>query len=215
MNLGGIYEIVNTTNGKRYIGSAVNLKSRWGQHRRTLNLGTHRNLKLQRAWNKYGEAVFQFLPLMTVKDPTQLTLWENRFFRALKPEYNIALNATAPMLGRKHSPGTKVKQSIAKKGKKLGPQPLEQIANRVAANTGKKRSPEQCARMSEAAVGRKCPPPFTSEHRANISAANIGKHNIPHTPETLVKMSRAKKGKPWTPARRAAQERRSGVQSCS
>lgn len=29
----GIYQIINTVNGKRYIGSAVNLGKRWINHR--------------------------------------------------------------------------------------------------------------------------------------------------------------------------------------
>lgn len=35
----GIYEIVNTTNQKKYIGSAVDIKARWRSHRHELVKG--------------------------------------------------------------------------------------------------------------------------------------------------------------------------------
>lgn len=54
----GIYEIVNLVNKKRYVGSAINLRVRWRQHRSALIRGDHANTLLRRAWNKHGEANF-------------------------------------------------------------------------------------------------------------------------------------------------------------
>lgn len=59
----GIYKILNTKNGKIYIGSAVNIKERWKIHLWHLRNGTHHNRHLQRAWNKYGEETFSFIVL--------------------------------------------------------------------------------------------------------------------------------------------------------
>lgn len=42
----GIYEICNTVNGKRYIGSSVRIKERWRDHRSALDGGKHENQKL-------------------------------------------------------------------------------------------------------------------------------------------------------------------------
>lgn len=42
----GIYEICNTVNGKRYIGSSVRIKERWRAHRSALDGGKHENQKL-------------------------------------------------------------------------------------------------------------------------------------------------------------------------
>jgi group I intron endonuclease len=56
----GIYAIRNLFNGKRYIGSTVNLRSRAKAHRTCLRGGYHHSKKLQRAWNKYGENAFVF-----------------------------------------------------------------------------------------------------------------------------------------------------------
>jgi hypothetical protein len=56
----GVYQIRCIPTGKIYIGSAVDLRARWDKHRRSLCRGNHRNAHLQAAWNKYGEASFEF-----------------------------------------------------------------------------------------------------------------------------------------------------------
>lgn len=48
-----IYAILNTINDKVYVGSAVNLRLRWNNHRSQLNLNKHDCQHLQSAWNKY------------------------------------------------------------------------------------------------------------------------------------------------------------------
>lgn len=57
----GIYKILNTVSGKFYIGSALDINKRWRQHRNSLDNGQHRNVHLQRSWDKYGSFVFEFL----------------------------------------------------------------------------------------------------------------------------------------------------------
>lgn len=54
----GVYEIVNTVNGKRYVGSSVDIKKRWQSHILELRKGTHHAQHLQRSFNKYGEDKF-------------------------------------------------------------------------------------------------------------------------------------------------------------
>lgn len=56
----GIYQIENSINGKRYIGSSFNIPDRWKRHIRELNKGTHKNKHLLAAWNKYGCDNFKF-----------------------------------------------------------------------------------------------------------------------------------------------------------
>lgn len=56
----GVYKITNITNGKFYIGSSKDIKSRWYQHKNALDAGNHGNAHLQNAWNKYGRQNFQF-----------------------------------------------------------------------------------------------------------------------------------------------------------
>ena len=63
----GIYGIRNSISGKWYVGSSINIQRRWKKHIQRLRTNKHENIKLQRAWNKYGEnawewVIFQHLP---------------------------------------------------------------------------------------------------------------------------------------------------------
>jgi hypothetical protein len=66
----GVYQIRCIPTGKIYVGSAVNLRKRWGEHRRSLQRGKHCNHRLQNAWNKYGAECFEFsvLEFVAVSD---------------------------------------------------------------------------------------------------------------------------------------------------
>lgn len=57
----GTYSIQNNINGKSYSGSSTDVKKRWKTHKRTLRKGNHHSIKLQRAWDKYGEDSFIFV----------------------------------------------------------------------------------------------------------------------------------------------------------
>jgi group I intron endonuclease len=80
---------VNTSNGKRYVGSAVNLRLRRHKHIHDLASGKNCNHILVRAWKKYGEDFFEFHILELVDKPRLLEV-EQRYIDELKPEYNIA-----------------------------------------------------------------------------------------------------------------------------
>lgn len=56
----GVYVIENAINGKKYIGSTVNLRERRQNHFRLLRRGKHDNGQLQMAFNLYGENAFVF-----------------------------------------------------------------------------------------------------------------------------------------------------------
>ena len=56
----GIYKIEHIGSGKIYIGSAIDIDKRYGEHIRTLRRNTHHNRYLQHAWNKHGESQFVF-----------------------------------------------------------------------------------------------------------------------------------------------------------
>lgn len=59
----GIYKILNKITEKYYIGSAVNLKARWTQHKGKLRSNIHPNKFLQSSWNLHGEEAFEFVIL--------------------------------------------------------------------------------------------------------------------------------------------------------
>ena len=55
-----IYSITNTANGRRYIGSTANLRTRCQSHRCALRRQKHYVPALQAEWNAYGEGFFRF-----------------------------------------------------------------------------------------------------------------------------------------------------------
>ena len=58
----GIYELVCLPTGERYVGcSTVCTLHRAKQHRRTLRLGVCKNVRLQAAFDKYGESAFELV----------------------------------------------------------------------------------------------------------------------------------------------------------
>ena len=98
---GGIYQI-KLNDGRAYIGSAVDFARRFKEHRRRLRRGTHHNIALQRAWNKYGEDAFSFEVRQVVDLPENLISVEQAHLDAAKPVFNIA-KVAGSVLGLKHS----------------------------------------------------------------------------------------------------------------
>lgn len=216
----GVYKITCIANGKIYVGSAVDLRKRWIQHKIDLRGQYHANSFLQRAFNKYGETdfIFEILELvipLSLLDREQYWLDElNSYDRAVG--FNLAINATSPMKGRKATPETRAKMSAAHKGIKI---PSEQIAKIAASNRGQKRTPETCANISAAGKGRKMSleaiaksatsrtglkrsleankktgdalrgKPKSDEHRKNLSISKKGKPGHKPSLESLIKMS--------------------------
>jgi len=111
----GIYAWTSLSGGQ-YIGSAVNLRRRKKDHGTSLRQGTHKNIKLQRAWNKYGEEGFEFSVLL-ICEKKDLLFFEQRAVDILKPKYNICLIAGSK-LGVPTSEETKRKQALAMAGRK-------------------------------------------------------------------------------------------------
>lgn len=57
-NQPGVYCILNTITGKKYIGSSLNIKARLRSHYSELLHNKHDNSHLQRSYNKYGVEYF-------------------------------------------------------------------------------------------------------------------------------------------------------------
>ena len=105
----GIYEIVNTGNGRRYVGSAVNFIRRFNVHRSQLRHNKHHNVRIQRDWDKLGPSAFEFRQLL-VCEKKDLILYEQILIDATQPEYNLAPIAGSN-LGVKYSAATCEKAS--------------------------------------------------------------------------------------------------------
>jgi len=171
----GIYVINNTKNGKVYIGSTVNFEKRWAEHRRTLCKGTHCNSHLQSSWNKHGESVFEFGVLKYVDDLDELLkieqFWMGRYREEGRELYNIALTATCPMLGRKHSEKSRQQMSTTHTGSTQSKEVRHKISMANEGNQhflGHKHSEDTKCRMSKSHKGKI----FTKEHKRNIGKAH-------------------------------------------
>lgn len=118
----GIYSITNSRNGKRYIGASVNIDLRWSVHKSILGNNKHHNIHLQRAWNKYGARVFEFVVLESIENKSKKYLHaiEQWWLYHHKGEYNIADKVSTSTFGRKHSEETKLKIGKASKGRGAG-----------------------------------------------------------------------------------------------
>lgn len=84
----GIYQIMNKKNFHMYVGSAVDMKERWYDHKEYLRKGIHDNSHLQNAWNKYNEDNFEFSEIEFV-EKEELISKEQFYIDFLNPEYNI------------------------------------------------------------------------------------------------------------------------------
>jgi len=120
--ISGIYALLNLFDGKFYIGKTVNFKARWSKHRNELNKNIHKNIHLQRAWNKYGEQGFIFVILESVWLHSNLIDREQHWLDVTncynrEVGYNLRLKAENN-LGLKHSQKSKDAISIAHKGLK-------------------------------------------------------------------------------------------------
>lgn len=116
----GIYRILNIIDGKFYIGSAIDIKRRWRQHKHELKNEKHANSYLQNAWSKHGEASFQFIVLEyteidKLKDCEQSWL-DNTNCSDREVGYNIS-SIAANITGYKHTEASKELTRQANLGK--------------------------------------------------------------------------------------------------
>jgi group I intron endonuclease len=175
----GIYEIRNTVNGKKYVGSAVDFGNRWRQHAQSLVRGDHHSIALQRAWVRYGPSAFQFNKLLACSKEN-LIMYEQICMDALKPEYSVAPRAgsqlgfkmsdearakmaeaarrTRNFTGRTHSAESRAKISAAKKGVPSVPCSDEKKAKLSAIHKGRVITEEQRAKISATLMGHKQSP---------------------------------------------------------
>lgn len=117
----GIYKIVNKTNNKLYVGSAVNMKHRFAVHKNLLNNNKHYNKHLQLSWNKYGSDNFVFEMIIECKKE-ELKEYEEFNIKKYNSNdrlfgYNKRLNCTTN-LGIKASDETREKLRISHLGNK-------------------------------------------------------------------------------------------------
>lgn len=191
---GGVYSILHAASGKSYVGSAVHLAKRHAQHQRMLRAGKHHNVKLQRAWDKYGEGAFVFKVLEHVPERADLLKREQAWIDgldAVAKGFNLTPTAGS-ILGLKFTDESRQRMSLAATGKPKSP---EHVANVAASLKGRKMTPEQCQKMRDAKLGKTFGP-RAPEVGKKISAALKGR---PLSGEHRQKLADAKRGKKQPP----------------
>lgn len=179
----GVYQIVNTVNGHRYIGSSANIHTRWRSHRNRLRRGSHHSRHLQHAWDLYGEARFAFSVIEQCSQ-SSLILREQFYISTLRPEYNI-LPRAGTTLGRIVTDEARKKLSEALKGRAI---PEEQKRRTSATLKGRRRAQSTRDKISKTLKGRN----ISDEWRQKISNALKG---LTLSEETRRKQSIAHKGR--------------------
>lgn len=97
LNVPGVYMIRNIASNHIYVGQTQNLRLRKVKHLLALKENRHENIRLQRAWNKYGQSSFMFIVVQRC-DVKFLDYKEQRLLDTIREYscYNIMLEARTP-----------------------------------------------------------------------------------------------------------------------
>ena len=80
----GIYKILNLVTNDFYIGStSISFMRRFTQHRSDLRKGKHRNIHLQRAYNRDGEDNFEYQILEEIDNNSEIQACRTRTQRPI------------------------------------------------------------------------------------------------------------------------------------
>lgn len=218
LKISGIYKISNIVNGKIYISQGKNIHKRWIEHKWELNNQKHRNIYIQRSWNKYGEDKFS-IEIIEECLPEMLNERETYWIRHFNSTDNsIGYNCNDGGNSRIPNAETREKHRIGNLGQKRSPETCKLIGD---VHRGMKMSDEAKLKMRNAKLGKKLEPEHvqkiiesrkgyspSEETRKKISAANTGRKASPEfinkmtgrkaSEETKSKQSKARLGKePW------------------
>jgi group I intron endonuclease len=214
----GIYQIVNLVNGKRYIGSAANLKLREKQHKECLKGNRHHNKYLQNSYDKYSEDSFEFQVLLYCSKE-DLIFYEQRAIDAYNFEdlYNLAPTA-GNTLGFSFSIESKKKMSIKRKGINLSPETClkmsESKKGEKHSSYGKKASIETRQKQSD---WQKNMSDELRERLTNLKKLRCGKNNVTSKPVYQIDKNTNEIIKKWDAVRTASKELQishSGIVRC-
>lgn len=159
--ISGIYLIINTENGKIYIGSAADIIKRWDWHTRALSKGSHHNILLQRAYDKYGD-VFHFC-IVEQCSVDNLYKIEQIWIDNCSPDYNIYKIAGSPR-GRSHTEETKRKIGDWGRGRPLSEETKKKMSESQS-NRSWSHHLNQAAAMKKRGI--------TPEHKQKLKEANM------------------------------------------
>lgn len=202
-----IYKIVNTSNGKFYVGSTTNTRERFRTHRNKLRTNRHHCAHLQAAWNKYGESVFVFHVIETVPDGESLQAAEDKWLEEHVGKsncYNVGIKSGAPWrgvqkelhpnYGKPRSEATKeliraarLEQECPRTGSKHTEATKQLIREKKLANPtrawlGKQRSEETRKKIGDAQRGVKKAPRTYTPDGLRRAQENMARNARPQPP---------------------------------
>lgn len=169
----GVYVIVHAASGMAYIGSSVNIGTRWTHHRCCLRRQGHPNKPLQQAWDGHGEDAFVFTIVERVTSIDQLLPREKAWLtqgRTWVRGVGYNLTAGARGAGNFRTPEQRARQSAAMKGK---PKTAEHRAKLWANREVTPEMRERMAEMGRMGKGRR----KNAAWRRKIGAAQRGSAN--------------------------------------
>lgn len=85
--ISAVYKITNTVTGEYYVGSSVNVKNRWANHKCSGMWKRQPNIRLYQDFQKYGVDKFKFQILISIM-PECLKQVEQDCIELMKPTYN-------------------------------------------------------------------------------------------------------------------------------
>lgn len=125
----GIYMWINKLNGKKYVGSSVNLRRRLLEYYNVNRLLNEKSMPINVALLKYGYHNFS-LTILEICDVNNLMSREKHFFGKYNPEYNILDTPGNPSRGSgwRHSEATIENMRIAAYNRDKSPEALAKLS---------------------------------------------------------------------------------------
>jgi len=197
-----IYKIRNLVNDKFYVGSTMDTRERFRNHRNKLRRGKHPNAYLQASWSKYGEEKFVFEVVEEVSSMEGLQAAEDVWLVEHVGKsycYNLGMRSAAPMrgvYGAKHPSFGKPVSAEQKADISRTLKEFYALAPENHPRYGKPHSEESKAKISQNRKGKmagdghyRYGQTLSAEVREKIGAAQRGVKEGPrvYTPEGLVR----------------------------
>nr|YP_009577904.1 GIY-YIG endonuclease [Cordyceps cicadae]QBG64891.1 GIY-YIG endonuclease [Cordyceps cicadae] len=128
-NKSGIYMWTNKLNGKKYVGSSVNLRRRMLQYYNVNRLLNEKSMPINISLLKHGYQNFS-LTILEFCDINSLMFKEKHYFEVYSPEYNILKTPGSPDRGKgwKHSEAVINKIRIAAINRMKSPEVLAEMS---------------------------------------------------------------------------------------
>lgn len=204
-----IYKITNLVNDKFYVGSTINKKVRFRQHRRFLRQNRHHCKHLQAAWNLYGESKFTFEVIEFVDISLDLAGVEDTYLAEHVGKdhcYNSGYSSRAPWRGAPAHVTPNYGNTMSQEQKTVLSNYTKQQWLDADPRTGARHSEETRAKISakvqaalaEGRGGKFVPSEETRRKMSEALKGNQCAKGYKRTPEEIEKIrARTKGNKNW------------------